>query len=65
MEVSSGKRERQTQELRRGSVREAINGEWFAGHGVGGGDDNGLREAGVDQLTDVCYVFVRSLDLFW
>lgn len=41
------------------------NGEWSGVYGAGGGDGNEVREAGVDQLTDICYAFVRSLDLFW
>ena len=32
---------------------------------VFGGDGNKVREAGVDQLTNVFYAFVRSLDLLW
>lgn len=48
MEGNSGKRKRQTKELRSGSVWELRNGEWSGVYGVGGGDGNEVREAGVD-----------------
>lgn len=65
MEGNSGKRKRQTKELRWGSIWELRNGDWSGVYGVGGGDGNEVERQGVHQLTDICDVSVRSVDLFW